>query len=735
MECNKDEALRAKDIAEGKFMEKNYSGAKKFALKAQNLYSGLEGLSHMLTVLDVHISAEKRICGEVDWYAVLGVTPWANDETIRKQYRKLALLLHPDKNKSVGADGAFKLVSEAWSLLSDETKRAAYNLKLTPKIFQTTVPTQSGVPSAPSAPPRANGVHKFTGGATSQRKTHNNNTRAGPTSAPAPRKRTDTFWTMCNRCRTQYEYLRIYLNHTLLCPSCNKAFFATEKDPPPNVNKSANSSPHQQHQNLRNHPTNSNRFNVGRNSDAAQNVGPGEWGPFSRMAGVGGFSASPSTAAQAASVVQQAHEKLKHEEAQAAAESERCHVSKRMTDSAVSTERPSKNWREDNYGGDMRNQTGMGFGVGSATRSGFEAQSTHGFSGIGNKHYSERELSLIEQRKILVGKALNVIHGKVQQWSLETEVKAAAKEKERAKEKNNKKQKGVLNGDVHDVKQPAVTNDGYQKSLHGSSVEASEEQAPISIVVPDPDFHNFDSDRTESSFDEDQIWAAYDDNDGMPRYYVRIRKVISLKPFRMQISFLNSKSNSEFGQLEWVGSGFPKTCGVFRMGKLEISETLNSFSHKVSWEKGTRGTINIYPTKGDIWALYRNWSPDWNEHTPDEVVHKYEMVEVLNVYGEEQGVSVAPLVKVPGFKTVFQKHMDPKEVRQIPKEEMFRFSHQVPNYLLTGKEANNAPKGYWELDPAATPLELLQVITETGGAPLGETDGENEKVVIDNGTS
>ncbi|KAF5731237.1 Heat shock protein binding protein putative isoform 1 [Tripterygium wilfordii] len=726
MECNKDEALRAKDIAERKFMEKDFSGAKKFALKAQNLYSGLEGLSHMLTILDVHISAEKRICGEVDWYAILGVTPWADDETIRKQYRKLALLLHPDKNKSVGADGAFKLVSEAWSLLSDGTKRAAYNLKLTPKVFQTTVPTQSGVPSAP---PRANGFHKFTKG-TSRRKTHNNNIQAGPTTAPAPRKRTDTFWTMCNRCRTQYEYLRVYLNHTLLCPSCNKAFFATEKDPPPNVNKSANWSPHQQHQNSRHHPTNSNQFNVGRNSDAAQNLGPGEWGLFSRIAGVGGASASPSTTAQAASVVQQAHEKLKHDGAWAAAESESCHVLKRMADSVVSTEGPSKNRRGDNYGGDMRNQTVMGFGMGPAVESrmgSFGAQSAQSFFGIGNKHNSERELSLVDQRKILVGKALNAIHRKVGGWNLETEIKAV----EKAKEKNTKKQKGVLNGDVHDVSQSRVANYGYQKSLHGFSAQDSEEEAHISIVVPDPDFHNFDSDRTESSFGEDQIWAAYDDNDGMPRYYVRIRKVISLKPFRMQISFLNSKSNSEFGPLEWVVSGFPKTCGVFRMGKIEISETLNSFSHKVSWKKGTRGTIDIYPTKGDIWALYRNWSPDWNEHTPDEVVHKYDMVEVLDEYDEEEGVSVAPLVKVPDFKTVFQKHMDPKEVRRIPKQEMFRFSHQVPSYLLTGKEANNAPKGYWELDPAATPLELLQVITDTSEAPLGET----EKVVSDNGTA
>ncbi|KAK4792829.1 hypothetical protein SAY86_023264 [Trapa natans] len=47
------------------------------------------------------------------------------------------------------------------------------------------------------------------------------------------------------------------------------------------------------------------------------------------------------------------------------------------------------------------------------------------------------------------------------------------------------------------------------------------------------------------------------------------------------------------------------------------------------------------------------------------------------------------------------EHMDPNEVRRIPREEMLRFSHQVPGHLLTGQEAQHAPKGCWELNPAA----------------------------------
>ncbi|GLU23591.1 hypothetical protein SLE2022_395840 [Rubroshorea leprosula] len=129
--------------------------------------------------------------------------------------------------------------------------------------------------------------------------------------------------------------------------------------------------------------------------------------------------------------------------------------------------------------------------------------------------------------------------------------------------------------------------------------------------------------------------------------------------------------------------------------------------------KGRKGAIQIYPRKQDVWALYRNWSPDWNELTPDEVIHKYGTVEVLEDYNEQSGaVVVVPLVKVAGFKTLFRQHPEPSMTRIIPREQLFRLSHQVPSYLLTGQEGPNAPKDCLELDPAATPLELLEVLTE-----------------------
>ncbi|KAE8724044.1 Detected protein of confused Function [Hibiscus syriacus] len=263
MECNKDGAFRAKEIAERKLKNKDYAGAKKFALKYQNLFPGLDGIPQMLTTLDVYISAENKVGWEADWYGVLGVSPLADDDMVRKQYRKLALMIHPDKNKFVGADGAFKIVSEAWSLLSDHAKRLAYNQRINSRGNQQKFHSQSGVSSMP---PRTNGSHRSSSNVASNARTKNNNSEVGQNSFP-PNKRPATFWTVCDRCKTQYEYLRVYLNHTLLCPTCRVAFLALEKVPS-NVYQSSNRSNQQQASG--HHGVNNNQFNHGTNYSRSQ---------------------------------------------------------------------------------------------------------------------------------------------------------------------------------------------------------------------------------------------------------------------------------------------------------------------------------------------------------------------------------------------------------------------------------------------------------------------------------
>ena len=71
-----------------------------------------------------------------DFYKILGVARDADDEALKKAYRKLALKYHPDRAASgQGAKGItkqqaeekFKEVSEAYQVLSDKNKRAVFD--------------------------------------------------------------------------------------------------------------------------------------------------------------------------------------------------------------------------------------------------------------------------------------------------------------------------------------------------------------------------------------------------------------------------------------------------------------------------------------------------------------------------------------------------------------------------------------------------------------------------------
>ncbi|KAH7426549.1 hypothetical protein KP509_10G005700 [Ceratopteris richardii] len=204
MECNKDEALRSRFIAEKKFIQHDLVGAKKFALRAEHLFPDLEGLPQLIAVLDVHMVAQQKAGGsEIDWYGILQTDASADEATIRKQYRKLALILHPDKNKAIGAEGAFKLISEAWRVLSDKDRKAIHDAK------------RSNCSMDFSSKKSTRGFCNFSH-FTSYHKSMSadNNKRS--------------FWTECPSCKMEFEYLRVHENKRIPCRSCGSVFRAIE---------------------------------------------------------------------------------------------------------------------------------------------------------------------------------------------------------------------------------------------------------------------------------------------------------------------------------------------------------------------------------------------------------------------------------------------------------------------------------------------------------------------------
>lgn len=82
------------------------------------------GIAKEVRAAELELKKSKR----KDFYKILGVEKDAGDNEIKKAYRKLAIVHHPDKNPDdVDAADKFKEIGEAYETLSDPEKRARYD--------------------------------------------------------------------------------------------------------------------------------------------------------------------------------------------------------------------------------------------------------------------------------------------------------------------------------------------------------------------------------------------------------------------------------------------------------------------------------------------------------------------------------------------------------------------------------------------------------------------------------
>ncbi|XP_054820800.1 uncharacterized protein LOC129319752 [Prosopis cineraria] len=171
MECNKEDAMKAKELAEKKILEID-----------------------LAATIEVYVSAERRINGEVDWYRVLGVDPMVDDETIRRHYRKLC----------------------SSSCTHEETPYGK-----------------------PSVPAGGNGFYNSFHSANWRDRDPRSFAHPNPPHIP-PVTPKQTFWTMCSFCRAQFEYPSAYLNCNLAYMFCRRLFVAIEV-PTPSIHSNTSS--------------------------------------------------------------------------------------------------------------------------------------------------------------------------------------------------------------------------------------------------------------------------------------------------------------------------------------------------------------------------------------------------------------------------------------------------------------------------------------------------------------
>ncbi|GAB2224229.1 hypothetical protein Droror1_Dr00004981 [Drosera rotundifolia] len=214
---NRAEAERLLGIAEKLLQNRDLAGAKEFAGLAQDNDPLLEGTDQILAVAEVLIAGDRKINNntQLDYYAILGLDRRTSDlDLIKRSYRRLALLLHPDKNKFPNADSAFRLVSDAWGVLSDPGKKARFDgddsgffsrVELGTKGTRFQHQQTNKLPVRKS--PRGMEPNVTSAG------------RRGP-------GRSGSFWTACPYCYILYEYPAVYEECCIRCENCHRAFHA-----------------------------------------------------------------------------------------------------------------------------------------------------------------------------------------------------------------------------------------------------------------------------------------------------------------------------------------------------------------------------------------------------------------------------------------------------------------------------------------------------------------------------
>ncbi|KAK3157542.1 hypothetical protein QOZ80_2AG0123990 [Eleusine coracana subsp. coracana] len=748
MECNKEEALRAREIALKKMENRDFVAAKRIALKAQRIFPEVENISQVITVCEVHCAA-RAINGMLDFYGILQVEGSANEATIKKQYRKLVLSLHPDKNSYPGAESAFKLVGEAYSTLSDRAERYAYDAKwrvsakvppkqatqppqaAQPNKATWDIPKQAAKPKQDKGPKRAKEMKQGTQPTraaepkqtTEPDQTNQSKEATEPKKTTDPMKKNDanqsgidlsptdlcTFWTVCIHCKTKYKYTNDILNKILRCQSCCRNFVAYKI----------------------------NIQDVASVFSSKATNGDGQQGAVSTQHGCSKVFSSSEQNKQARSGIHG----TQHDETRAKPGCEGMinHTeTSRKEGVEFSTLNPSKDSAptakdkadervtSDTAKPDISHQQNLGRGV--------DTTAEPGATGISSPRRSSRRKECVDSNN--VQKTPTKKRRTLKDWFSNGTPNSSKMFGDKAAGADGQaSDPHVSNKTNNQEKGSTEVSDRNNKNEFTNDTTAEKPCNVGNFSYPDSEFCDFDARRDANLFAVGQIWALYDDLDGMPRYYARIRHFDTYN-FRVQYTWLeHDAANNE--EDKWTDNQLPVACGNYVIGKTEVSQNPLMFSHIVSVMKGKKkSSYTVYPNKGEIWALYRGWSMQWISDADNHRSYEYEVVEVLSNFTVESGITVIPLVKIRGFVSLFAKLKDQASF-VIPSNELLRFSHSIPFFRTKGNEKVGVPSGFLELDTASLPSDLdvaFPSVTLESCMPMNKTVMSEFVDLTDNNT-
>uniref|UniRef100_A0A7N2MN84 DUF3444 domain-containing protein n=2 Tax=Quercus lobata TaxID=97700 RepID=A0A7N2MN84_QUELO len=206
---------------------------------------------------------------------------------------------------------------------------------------------------------------------------------------------------------------------------------------------------------------------------------------------------------------------------------------------------------------------------------------------------------------------------------------------------------------------------------------------------------------SSNDFATGQVWAVYNGKAFLPRQYTRIDDIITES--QVCVTFLEPLPILDH-EIDWKKENIPIVCGKFKVSGISVNLEMSQFSYLVySVKSNDEQFYRIYPVKGEIWALYKNWNSKWKRSDYENC--QCQVVQILSDLREREEITIARLEEVKGCLTFFHwKQFDGFDLTHTVSESaMIGFSHRIPAFRVPGIGRYGIPESSWHLEPIALP--------------------------------
>jgi curved DNA-binding protein CbpA len=669
LDRDKAKALQEKGEAEQKIMSSDYSGARDKLLRAQQLFSAIDGIGSMVAVCDILSAASNKFSGQgIDYYWVLQLPPSSNFSAVKDRYQRLLALLQPIKTKFPGTHMALKLVEDAFSILSNREKRSAYDLERAATMedyasvnvkalyFQDSAATifSEGIGTLEFKLQNVRDFDQQHGGIICRQP-------LSKVSALAQKSHCQDFYNFENDRKPEHfkpgqiwaaQYKANLSNFRYAQVDCNSAgaVLLTWLKPIP------------------------------------VSVGEKRWCDAGLPVACGSFELNPE---------------LNSEESSSMVPSYKCSWDHGGTDEEFEIYPRKgeiwalyKDWNLDEWVYNPGSVKGCKFQLVEIMHfskylgsDGACLERVDGFSNIFERqtiggncvtfHIPPANLYIFSHNvpayRFKGGEIDKVVEGMFELDQL------ALPE--------------IMIQEIDSPKAPKNWNAGSFFSYNPLGGHPSLKSYPEEQLLK-PSWSSND-------FAIGQVWALYSGKDFLPRQYTRIDNLISES--QVCVTFLEALPTFDH-EIAWKKEKLPIVSGMFEVSGTCVNLEMSQFSCLVNSQKSNGQPLyKIYPLKGEVWALYKNWKSNWK--CSDYENYQCQVVQILSDLCEGDVITVARLTEVKGWLTFFHRQqVDGFDLTHVvSRKEMLSFSHQIPAFRVPGIGRYGIPESSWHLEPNALP--------------------------------